>query len=83
MLKKDFNIKNPTDRIKKQIDDGEDIVSVVLTSKDTPGQTDTINRANNDVLAISRLNKTISVFITAHENQINEIRHYNYKKNIH
>ena len=82
MLKRNFNIKKTSQSTQQKIDAGEDVISMVFSSKTDPGQPDTTNRANNNILTISRLNKMISIFITTDENQIDAIRNYNWNYSI-
>jgi hypothetical protein len=62
-MRKDFNIKPIPSFIQESIDKGEDLMSVQLTPKDYPGQSmDTSDILHNNVMAVSQLYKTISIF---------------------
>lgn len=62
-LKKDFNILPEPSWIQEAIDRGEDLVFIRLTSKAHPGQAmDTTDILRNNVMAVSRLHKTVSIF---------------------
>ncbi len=80
VLKKDFNIKEFPSHVTDPIDSGKDIVSVKLTSKDHPGQPmDTSDILNNNVMAISRLRHTISLFEVHTEAEIDAVAHSKYR----
>ena len=62
-LRENFNVLPVPPHIQDAIDRGEDVVAVQLTPKDAPGQPmDTTSLLRNNVMAISRLNHTVSIF---------------------
>lgn len=78
-LKKDFEVPNPSPDFQQFIDSGEDLIYVKLIPKSTT--TDTIlNPYPNDVLAISHLKRTLTVFHVKNKEELNAVRHYNYDK---
>ena len=78
-LKKDFEVPNPPPIAQQFIDNGEDLISVKLIPKSTT--TDTLlNSYPNNVLAISHLNRTLTVFHIKNKEELNAVRHYNYDK---
>ncbi len=78
-LKKDFDVPNPSPNFQQFIDNGEDLIYVKLIPKSTT--TDTIlTPYPNDVLAISHLKRTLTVFHIKNKEELNAVRHYNYDK---
>ena len=78
-LKKDFEIPNPSPDVQQFIDNGEDLIFVKVIPKSTT--TDTIlTPYPNDVLAISHLKRTLTVFHIKNKEELNAVRHYNYDK---
>jgi hypothetical protein len=78
-LKKDFEVPPPPPVAKKFIDNGEDLIGVKLIPKSTT--TDTLlNSYLNNVLAISHLNRTLTVFHTKNEDEAHTVVHYNFDK---
>lgn len=78
-LKKDFEVPNPSPNVQQFIDNGEDLIYVKLIPKSTT--TDTLlNSYPNNVLAISHLNRTLTVFHIKNKEELNAVRHYNYDK---
>ena len=78
-LKKDFEVPPLTPNILRFMDNGEDLICVKLIPKSTT--TDTLLNSNpNDVLAISHLNRTLTVFHVKNKEELNAVRHYNYDK---
>lgn len=78
-LKKDFEVPNPPPDVQQFIDNGEDLISVKLIPKSTT--TDTILYSySNNLLAISHLKRTLTVFHTKNKEELNAVRHYNYDK---
>ena len=78
-LKKDFEVPPPPPVAKKFIDNGEDLISVKIIPKSTT--TDTLlNSYPNIVLAISHLNRTLTVFHTKNVDEAHTVIHYNFDK---
>ena len=74
-LKKDFNIPTLPDSFQQKIDKGIDITSIRLVPKADPSlPMDTTDLLNNNVIAISRLHHTLSVFYTHTREEQNAIR---------
>ena len=64
-LKKDFHIAPAPEFFQRKIEQGEDMVSVRRASKNGPTlPIDTTDYNNNNVVAISRLYRTVSIFNT-------------------
>ncbi len=78
-LKKDFKVLNPPPDVQQFIDNGEDLISVKLIPKTTASDT-ILTPYPNDVLAISRLNRTLTVFHTKNEDEAHTVIHYNFDK---
>ena len=78
-LKKDFDVPNPSPNFQQFIDNGEDLIYVKVIPKSTT--TDTIlDSYSNNLLAISHLKRTLTVFHTKNKEELNAVRHYNYDK---
>ena len=78
-LTKDFEGPNATPIAQQFIDNGEDLISVKLIPKSTT--TDTLlNSYPNNVLAISHLKRTLTVFHTKNEDEAHTVIHYNFDK---
>ena len=78
-LKKDFEVPNPPPDVQQFIDDGEDLIYVKVIPKSTT--TDTIlDSYSNNLLAISHLKRTLTVFHIKNKEELNAVRHYNYDK---
>ena len=78
-LKKDFEIPNPSPDFQQFIDNGEDLIGVKVIPKSTT--TDTIlDSYSNNLLAISHLKRTLTVFHIKNKEELNAVRHYNYDK---
>lgn len=81
MLKKNFNIKPVSTFNQEAIDRGEDIVSLQLTPKDHPGQPmDTTDILRNNVMAVSQLHKTVSIFDIQSRQEIKAVCHSKYQQ---
>ena len=78
-LKKDFEVPPPPPVAKKFIDNGEDLIGVKLIPKSTASDP-ILNSYPNDVLAISHLNRTLTVFHTKNEDEAHTVVHYNFDK---
>ena len=79
-LKEDFSIKEATLPVQESIAKGDDVVTVRLTPRDNPGQPmDTTDMLLNDVLAVSRLHMTVSVFNISSEQEIDAVIHSKYQ----
>ena len=78
-LKKDFEVPNPPPVAKQFIDNGEDVIGVKLIPKSTT--TDTIlNPYPNDVLAISHLKRTLTIFHIKNDVENHAVKYYNFDK---
>lgn len=78
-LKKDFEVPNPSPDFQQLIDSGKDLIYVKVIPKSTT--TDTLlNSYPNNLLAISHLKRTLTVFHVKNKEELNAIRHYNYDK---
>lgn len=83
MLKEDFRIKPLSDFLQKKIDAGKDLVGVFLAPKKDPTlPMDTIDLCENNVVGVSQLNRTISIFNIQTEEQIKAVTRYNHKTSI-
>lgn len=81
ILKEDFRVVPPLEFIQKKIDSGKDIVEVFLAPKDNPTlPMDKKNILKNNVVGVSRLKRTISIFTTDTKEQQLAVMHYNYWK---
>lgn len=81
ILKEDFRVVPPLEFIQKKIDSGKDIVEVSLAPKDDPTlPMDKKNILKNNVVGVSRLKRTISIFTTDTKEQQLAVMHYNYWK---
>ena len=79
-LKADFNIKPLPDIVQKEIDNGRDIITCFMVPKENPSlPMDTLNLLNNNPVGVSQLHRTISIFNTETEAQIDAVNHYNYR----
>lgn len=80
-LKNDFATLEPTPSTQEDIDSGKDIIYVKLIPKSisTDSTTDSYPM---DVLAISHLNRTLTIFHVNNEAESYIIRNYNYDKSI-
>lgn len=67
-LKRDYGVREMPDIVMKKIEKGEDVVSVRYVSKSNPTlPADTVDMSNNNILAVSRLHRAVSVFHTETE----------------
>ena len=67
-LKEDFHIPPAPEFYQRRIEQGKDLVSVRLAPKGAPSlPADTVDVSNNNVMAISRLHRTVSIFYTQTE----------------
>ena len=80
-LKKDFEVPDPSPDFQQFIDGGEDLIYVKLIPKTTASDT-ILNPYPNDVLAISHLNRTLTIFHIANAEEKHAVFHHNYKKTI-
>lgn len=80
-LKKDFEVPDPSPDLQQFIDSGEDLIYVKLIPKSTASDT-ILNPYPNDVLAISPLNRTLTIFHIANAEEKHAVFHHNYKKTI-
>ena len=78
-LKNDFEVPNPSPDFQQFIDNGEDLIYVKIIPKSTT--TDTIlDSYSNNLLAISHLNRTLTVFHVKNKTELHVVMHYNYDK---
>ena len=79
-LKKDFNVKPLPANIEKMIDKGTEMTTVFLAPQSDPTlPMDTTDRLNNNVIAVSRHMKIVSIFHTNTIAQQNAVAFYNWK----
>ena len=79
MLKNDFEVPNPGPIAQQFIDNGEDLIGVKIIPKSTT--TDTIlNPYPNDVLAISYLKRTLTIFHIKNDVEKHAVKYYNFDK---
>ena len=65
-LRADFRIPELPPLFQQQIEDGKDMLSLRFVSKTDPSHTmDSVDMLNNNVIAISRLKRTICIFYTS------------------
>ena len=76
-LKKDFEVPDPSPDFQQFIDSGEDLIYVKLIPKSTASDT-ILNPYPKDVLAISPLNRTLTIFHIANAEEKHAVFHYNY-----
>lgn len=76
-LKKDFEVPDPSPDFQQFIDSGEDLIYVKLIPKSTASDT-ILNPYPNDVLAISPLNRTLTVFHTKNKAEEHAVLFYNF-----
>ena len=81
ILKKDFEVASPPPELQQLVDNGEDLIYVKLIPKSTASDT-ILNPYPNDVLAISPLNRTLTIFHIANAEEKHAVFHHNYKKTI-
>jgi hypothetical protein len=78
-LKNDFEVPNPSPDFQQFIDNGEDLIYVKVIPKSTT--TDTIlDSYSNNLLAISHLNRTLTVFHVKNKTELHVVMHYNFDK---
>ncbi|MCR5065508.1 MAG: hypothetical protein K6A67_07015 [Bacteroidales bacterium] len=78
-LKKDFDIVDITPELQQFIDNGENMIFTKLIPKSSFSDT-TSCPYKDDLLAISFLTKTLTVFHIKNKEELNAVRHYNYDK---
>ncbi len=80
ILRADFRIPELPDHIQKRIEEGKDLTGVRLVPKSDPTlPMDTVDITRNNVLGISILKRTIAIFNTETESQINATMNYNFR----
>ena len=80
-LKKDFHLPELPDMLQKHIAQGRDLVGVRLSPKYNPTlPMDTTHVLKNNVVAISRLYKTISIFHTETKDEQRAVSSSNHEK---
>ena len=78
-LKKDFDIPDPSPDFQKFIDSGEDLIYIKLIPKSIT--TDTIlNSYPTNLLAISHLKHSLTVFHIKNDVEKQAVKHHNYEK---
>lgn len=66
ILRADFRIPELPPLFQQQIEDGKDMLSLRFVSKTDPSHTmDSVDMLNNNIIAISRLKRTICIFYTS------------------
>ena len=79
-LAKDFRIEPLPDILQKKLNEGKDLVTTFLAPKVNPALSmDTTDLLKNNVVGISQLMHTVSVFSIETESQINAVVNYNLK----
>ena len=78
-LKKDFEVPDPSPDLQQFIDSGEDLIFVKLIPKTTASDT-ILNPYPNDVLAISPLNRTLTIFHIANDSEKHAVLFHNLDK---
>ncbi len=79
-LRADFRIPELPDHIQKRIEEGKDLTGVRLVPKSDPTlPMDTVDITRNNVLGVSILKRTIAIFNTETESQINATMNYNFR----
>ena len=78
-LKKDFEVPNPPPDVQQFIDNGEDLIGVKIIPKSIAVDT-TSKEYPNNLLAISHLKRTLTIFHIKNKEELNAVRHYNYDK---
>lgn len=78
-LKKVFEIPNPSPDFQQRIDRGKDLIGVKIIPKSIAVDT-TSKEYPNNLLAISYLKRTLTVFHIKNKEELNAVRHYNYDK---
>ena len=79
-LRADFRIPELPDHIQRRIEEGKDLIGVRLVPKSDPTlPMDTVDITRNNVLGISILKRTIAIFNTETESQINATMNYNFR----
>ena len=74
-LTTDFRIPSlPEESTRQKIEQGKDVIGIHLALKGNPSlPMDTVNLLNNNIIAVSRLHKTVSVFYQSSEPVMNAI----------
>ena len=79
-LRADFRIPELPDHIQKRIEEGKDLTGVRLVPKSDPTlPMDTVDITRNNVLGVSILKRTIAIFNTETESQIDATMNYNFR----
>lgn len=78
-LKNDFEVPNPSPDFQQFIDNGEDLIYVKIIPKSTAVDTSS-NEYPNNLLAISHLNRTLTVFHVKNKTELHVVMHYNFDK---
>ena len=80
-LRADFRIPELPEHVQKRIAEGKDLTGVSLVPKSDPTlPMDTVDITRNNVLGVSPLKRTISIFTTDTKEQQLAVMHYNYWK---
>ena len=78
-LKNDFEVPNPSPDFQQFIDNGEDLIYVKIIPKSTTRDT-ILDSYSNNLLAISHLNRTLTVFHVKNKTELHVVTHYNFDK---
>ena len=79
-LRADFRIPELPDHVQKRIAEGKDLTGVRLVPKSDPTlPMDTVDITRNNVLGFSPLKRTVAIFNTETESQIDATMNYNFR----
>ncbi len=79
MLKNDFEVPNPGPIAQQFIDNGEDLIGVKIIPKSSASDT-ILTPYPNDVLAISYLNHTLTIFHIKNDVEKHAVKYHNFDK---
>ena len=79
MLKNDFEVPNPGPIAQQFIDNGEDLIGVKIIPKSIAVDT-TSKEYPNNILAISYLNHTLTIFHIKNDVEKHAVKYYNFDK---
>lgn len=78
-LKKDFDIPNPSPNFQQRIDSGKNMIGVKIISKSIAVDT-TSKEYPNNLLAISYLNHTLTIFHIKNDVEKHAVKYHNFDK---
>ena len=78
-LKKDFDIPNPSPNYQQRIDSGKNMIGVKIISKSIAVDT-TSKEYPNNLLAISYLNHTLTIFHIKNDVEKHAVKYHNFDK---